>query len=215
MSEPDPTSSAYQSIPATGGFATSPSLLERARGSDADAWKKIVHLYGPLVAHWCQLASISREDADDVVQDVFLSVAKQLGQFRYDRPKDTFRGWLRVIAQRRIADHFRHRSDRPLAEGGTTAFQRLNNAPGPFADDTDAKSEEASVSHRALELIRSEFEPRTWTAFWRTAVDAATPADVAVELNMTAAAIRMAKSRVLGRLRKELDGLVSLSHVTR
>lgn len=114
-----------------------------------------------------------------------------------------------MIAQRRVADHFRRITNRPQAEGGTTAFQRLNNAPDLLADDADAESEEASVSHRALDLIRSEFEPRTWTAFWRTAVEAATPADVSTELGMTTSAIRMAKSRVLSRLRQELDGLVT------
>lgn len=78
-----------------------------------------------------------------------------------------------------------------------------------LADDEDTESEEASVSHRVLDLIRSEFEPRTWKAFWRTAVEAATPADVSTELGMTTSAIRIAKSRVLSRLRQELDGLVT------
>ncbi len=194
---------------ATGAFATSPSLLERARGKDADAWKRIVHLYGPLVDHWCRQASLSRDDCDDVVQDIFLSVAKQLTQFRHDRPNDTFRGWLRVIAQRRIADHFRRVADRPQAEGGTTALRLINQTPDPLAADHDAESEETDITHRALELVRHEFEPKTWTAFWRTAINSALPADVALELNMSPSAIRMAKSRVLNRLRQELDGLIA------
>lgn len=198
---------ADKSVPATGAFATSPSLLERARGNDADAWKRIVHLYGPLVDHWCRRASLSRDDSDEVVQDIFLSVTKQLTQFRRDRPNDTFRGWLRVIAQRRIADYFRGIADQPLATGGTTAFRRINESPDPFVDDPDAESEEASVTQRALEFIRPEFEPRTWLAFRRTAIEGKTPADIAVELQMSPSAIRMAKSRVLNRLRQELDGL--------
>jgi RNA polymerase sigma-70 factor (ECF subfamily) len=143
------------------------------------------------------------------VQDIFLSVAQQLTQFRYDRPQHTFRGWLRVIAQRRISDYFRRTSNRPLAEGGTTAFRFINQYPDPLADDPDAESEEADLSHRALELIRSDFEPKTWAAFHRTAIDAASPAEVAEELSMAPAAVRMAKSRVLSRLRQELAGIVA------
>ncbi len=179
----------------------------RACRKDAEAWRRIVHLYAPLVDHWCRQAALSNDDTDDVVQDIFLSVAKQLDQFRYDRPKDTFRGWLRVIAQRRIADHFRRVSDRPVAAGGTTAFRQINESPDPFVDDPDAESEEASVTQRALELIRSDFEPKTWLAFRRTAIEGKAPADISNELQMSPSAIRMAKSRVLNRLRQELDGL--------
>jgi DNA-directed RNA polymerase specialized sigma24 family protein len=121
VSETDPDH-AEQFDPAKKGLTTSPSLLERARGDDTDAWKRIVHLYGPLVDHWCQRASISRDDSEDVVQDIFLSVAKQLKQFRYDRPQDSFRGWLRVITQRRIADYSRRIADRPRAEGVPPLF---------------------------------------------------------------------------------------------
>ena len=199
-----------RSSQATGGFVTSASLLQRACGQDADAWKRLIHLYGPLVLHWCRQSGFASQDSDDICQDVFLAVVNQLDQFRHDRPGDTFRGWLRVIAQRRIADHFRRRADRPQAEGGTTALVRLYAATDPLADDPDAESEEISVTHRALELIRAEFEPKTWTAFRLTALEAKTPADVATELNMTTPAIRMAKSRVLSRLRQELAGLVSL-----
>ena len=78
------------------------------------------------------------------------------------------------------------------------------------ADDPDAESEETDVIFRAMELIRPDVVPKTWTAFWRTVVDAAAPADVAIELSMSAPAVRMAKSRVLSRLRRELDGLVIL-----
>ena len=57
---------------------------------------------------------------------------------------------------------------------------------------------------RALELIRGEFEERTWQAFWLTAVEDRAAGDVALELGMSPGAVRVAKSRVLRRLREEL-----------
>ena len=199
-----------ESTPAASVFATSPSLLERARHSDADAWKRIVRIYGPLVDSWCRRAAISRDDAEDVVQEIFLSVSKQLSQFNYGRERDTFRGWLRVIAKRRIVDYYRRMSERPNAEGGTTAFVLMQQAPDLLTDDPDAEVEEAGVSRRALELIRDEFEPRTWSAFWKTAIEGMKPAEISKDIGMSQSAIRMAKSRVLARLRQELSGLVTV-----
>ena len=57
---------------------------------------------------------------------------------------------------------------------------------------------------RALDLIKNEFEERTWRAFWLTAVGDRVPNEVALELGMSAGAVRVAKSRVLRRLREEL-----------
>ena len=61
---------------------------------------------------------------------------------------------------------------------------------------------------RALEMIRGEFEERTWAAFWRTTVEGQAPKDVGLSLSMSPGAVRVAKSRVLHRLREELGDLM-------
>jgi RNA polymerase sigma-70 factor (ECF subfamily) len=209
------TSDQSDSSAANSHWMTSASLLARAREQDDDAWKRIVHLYGPLVAHWCRQATVSARDIDDVVQEIFLSIARELAQFRYDRPGDSFRGWIRVITRRRVADHFRGLNGRPSAEGGTTAYRRLNEVADPvtayFDSDPEADSENSSIACRSLELIRNDFQPSTWAAFWRTAIDNIPTAEVAEQLRMSQSAVRMARSRVLNRLKQELVGLVSLS----
>jgi RNA polymerase sigma-70 factor (ECF subfamily) len=63
------------------------------------------------------------------------------------------------------------------------------------------------LSRRAVELVRAEFEQHTWEAWWKVAVEGRLPADVAAEMGMSLAAVYKAKSRVLLRLRQELDGL--------
>ena len=89
----------------------------------------------------------------------------------------------------------------------------IDTALGPDAsDDSPAEdailSNEAGICRRALEFVREDFAVRTWTAFWRTAIDEQTAPDVAEELGMSPAAVRKAKSRVQGRLRTELAELV-------
>jgi RNA polymerase sigma-70 factor (ECF subfamily) len=58
-----------------------------------------------------------------------------------------------------------------------------------------------------MELIAGEFEPRTWGMFWDVTVKGREAKDVAAELGVTPATVRVAKCRVLQRLREELEGL--------
>jgi RNA polymerase sigma-70 factor (ECF subfamily) len=186
--------------------ATSTSLLQRARAQDPEAWRRLVKLYGPLVFRWCRLSQIQPSDAADVVQEVFGSVMSTLDRFRRDRPGDSFRGWLWVVTRNKIRDHVRRRGSGPRAAGGTDAQLQIQQLP-EVPPCTDTADETRGIVHRALELIRAEFEQRTWQAFWRSAVEGQPAADIAGDLGMTKGAVRQAKYRVLGRLRQELEGL--------
>lgn len=186
--------------------ATSLSLLVRLKANDAAAWERLVLLYAPLVYYWCRKLDLPDQDAADVFQDVFQSVAAKIGNFRKERPGDTFRGWLRIITHNKIYDHYRRLGREPRAAGGTEANFRLSQLPAH--DESEYLGEEKQayqqLMHRALELIRCEFTPRTWQAFWRVVVDGQRPVDVAEELAMRPGTVRVAKSRVLQRLRQEL-----------
>src|SRR5688572_25302334 len=78
---------------------TSLSLLQRARANDQQAWRQLVHLYGPLVHRWCRRAGLPEEDAADVFQETFRAVARELAAFRPARPTGSFRCWLRAVAR--------------------------------------------------------------------------------------------------------------------
>src|SRR5579871_1298113 len=158
--------------------------------------------------HWCDQWSVRGQDADDIRQEVFQAVAVGLDRFHRDQAGDTFRGWLRGITRNKLLDHFRRRQNQPQAEGGTHAQQMIHEVA---EQELPSDSEEVlgGLYRRALELVQSEFENRTWEAFWRSAVDGHAPADVARDLGMTTAAVRKAKSRVLHRLRQEVGELLA------
>jgi RNA polymerase sigma-70 factor (ECF subfamily) len=106
-----------------------------------------------------------------------------------------------------VLDHFRRLGREPGGVGGTDAQQRLAALPAPepaLEPGTPEDRAELSLFYRGLDVIRGEFEPRTWQAFWRTAVEGRSPRDVGDELGMSPGAVRVAKSRVLHRLRQEL-----------
>jgi RNA polymerase sigma-70 factor (ECF subfamily) len=181
-----------------------PSLLQRVRGRDEAAWGRLMQLFTPLVYEWARRAGLSEHDAADVVQDVFAGVLRGIGDFSREREGATFRGWLRRITQFKVAD-FRRRGE-AVAEGGTDANLRLQDQPDA-ADEDDPAAGELLV-RRGLDLIRDEFEPRTWRAFQAVALEGRAAAEVATESGMSVGAVYVAKSRVMKRLREELDGLI-------
>ena len=186
------------------------SLLERLRNNSPEAWRRLVHLFGPLVYQWCRHRGLQTADAGDVGQEVFRAVAVNIVSFRRDRPGDTFRGWLWAITKSKLADHWRQRQNHPASPGGSAAEAYLANLEASQAslDHDPPPKTPGSLYQRALGLIQKEFQERTWKAFWRVAIDRCSPADVAAELGLSANAVYLAKSRVLRRLREELGELL-------
>ncbi len=205
MSDPsEPIPNRREPQPST---ATSRSLIERLKADDAEAWDRLIDLYGPLVYRWCRRWDLRDQDIADILQDVFQAVAAHIATFRKERDGDTFRGWLRTIARNKVQDHFRRMGREPGGVGGTDAQIRLTSLPAArLADDEDPPEETAErfLLSRGLDLIRNEFEDSTWKAFWGTTVEGRDTKEVAVELRMSPGAVRVAKSRVLRRLREEL-----------
>jgi RNA polymerase sigma-70 factor (ECF subfamily) len=185
--------------------STSRSLLAGLHANEPAAWDRLVLLYAPLVWHWCRKMKLPHQESADVFQEVFQSVALHLPRFRNDRPTDTFRGWLRTITTNKILDHYRAKKRQPAAAGGSEAQVWWSRIPDVLTpDDADEAQQFHELYRKALDLIQSDFEERTWRAFWRVVVDGQNPRDVAQELSMTPGAVRVAKCRVLHRLRLEL-----------
>jgi RNA polymerase sigma-70 factor, ECF subfamily len=191
--------------------STSSSLLDRIKQRDADAWQRLTDLYSPSVYGWCRHSGVPADDAADVLQEVFVAVARGIAAYRHDRQGDTFRGWLWTITQNKIRDHFRARRAESRAAGGTDAQQRLAQVPEELPSTwtcVPSAGQGPSPEQRAVELARAGVENRTWQAFWRLTVEALPAAEVAEQLGMTVAAVYKAKYRVMRLVRRELDDLV-------
>lgn len=187
-----------------GADATSLTLIDRVKARHDDAWRRLIALYTPLLLHWCRRWGASREEADDIIQDVFQAVLTGLKGFRRDCPGDSFRSWLRGVARHKALTHFRLRGAQ--GPGGTDSYRRSLLIPDPCdsAPDEAERPLLGALYREALGLVRGEFEEKTWQAFWRTAAEGRSPAAVAADLGATPAAVRQAKSRVLRRLKEVL-----------
>jgi RNA polymerase sigma-70 factor (ECF subfamily) len=171
----------------------------------------MVYLYTPLVYRWCAGLGVQGPDADDVSQEVFRGAAAGLAGFRRDRHGDTFRGWLRGITRNMVLLHFRRRGRGPQATGDSDVLSRMHEVVDPASlpsDEDDAPDALEELHRRALELVRGEFEERTWHAFWQTVAEGRPSDDVAADLGVTPAAVRKARSRVLRRLKEEFADLI-------
>lgn len=184
---------------------TSVSLLRRLREPQDDAaWQRLVELYAPLVFHWGRTQGFSSADASDLVQEVFLILMRKLPEFDYD-PAQRFRGWLRTITLNKARDLQRAHARR-ASNGRAEGVERV--AVESCADLFEETEYRGFLVKRALRLMRTEFQPQTWQACWMHVAEGRPAAEVAQELGITPNAVYIAKSRVLRRLREELDALV-------
>jgi RNA polymerase sigma-70 factor (ECF subfamily) len=190
--------------------STATSLLDGVKLRDADAWRRLVNVYGPLVYWWCRRAGLQPGDAADVSQEVFGMLVARIESFDRDRPNDTFRGWLRTITRNKVHDHFRLAARSVPGRGGSDANFRLAQTAQVLPETPSSEAEDADqevLDQRVVELVRASVEPHTWQAFWMVAIQRRPVAHVADELGMTAAAVYKAKYRVISRLRQEFGDL--------
>jgi RNA polymerase sigma-70 factor (ECF subfamily) len=190
--------------------ATPISLLERLRlRPDANSWQRLVDLYTPLVAGWLRALGVQPSDADDLTQDTLTTLVRELPSFHHNLRPGAFRRWLRGIVLNRLRASRRTRQPIPAA-GNLSLEQTLDRLEDPASDLSRRWDEEHDrhVVRRLLELITPEFEPATWQAFRMVVLEGKTTAEAAEALATSPNAVRIAKSRVLARFRREIDGLI-------
>lgn len=190
---------------------TSLSLLDRARANaDAEAWHRLSGIYTPLLQAWLTRFEVPATDADDLVQEVLMTVSRELPRFAHSGRTGAFRTWLRRILVYRVRDFWRSRKYHPSAPGGSSWVEQLDQ----LADESSDASCNWNLEHdrhvmaRLLEFVRPRFEPKTWEAFYRQMFDGQRADVVAAELGMRLSSVYVARSRVLSTLRREAAGLI-------
>jgi RNA polymerase sigma-70 factor (ECF subfamily) len=168
---------------------------------DHEAWVEFVTLYEPIIYRLMRQNRLQDADARDVMQELLLTVSRCIDRWE-PREGGSFRGWLRRVARNLVIQWLKQRGR--AGQAGHGDLQSLLDVL-PAADDPDSLEFDRQL-HRALlqrasERVRCEVQPATWQAFWDTAVIGKSAADTATKLGMTVAAVRVAKCRVLARVR--------------
>jgi len=189
-------------IKVTHQYATTPNSIPLPFTFMIDAGKRITE----------GESGLPQSDSNDVFQEVFHALVRNIGKFR--RIEDgTFRGWLRTLTRNKMTDHFRKTRREPRPIGGTEALHRMEQFPAVAENHSAStctvvppKEMEVrnSMLRQALANIRHHFAEQTWKAFWMVVIDGRETNDVAHDLSMAPGTVRVAKSRVLKRLRLEI-----------
>jgi RNA polymerase sigma-70 factor (ECF subfamily) len=149
-------------------------------------------------------------DAADVTQDILRRVSSAIEEFQYDPGKGSFRGWLFTIARNSLRNFLASAGRRERGTGDTHCRQLLEQQPDERHDSRVWDQEyQRHLLFLAAEQIRGLFAVNTWQAFWQTAVESKEVKEVARSLGMSVGAVYVAKSRVLARLRQEIQLLDS------
>jgi RNA polymerase sigma-70 factor (ECF subfamily) len=189
---------------------TSVSLLERlADAPTDDDWRRLHHLYRPLLRTWVARVGVPASDVEDLVQEVLLVVIRKVGGFEW-RGKGAFRAWLRTILANKMGDYFSKQKHLPTATGDSDFLRRLDELESPDSALSRLwdREHDEHVTAALMQRVEGDFTPVTWEAFRRHVTKGEPAVEVAKALDLSLNSVLLAKSRVLKRLRKELAGLV-------
>ena len=178
-------------------------ILRLQNADDVAAWDEFVDLYGPVVFRVAKSRGFQPADADNVVQEVLLSVAQSVSKWLQREKRGSFRAWLLRIARNESIDMLTQRSTRSLGQDGESAHRKLNEL-----EDVDAISSlidaeyERTVFAWAADRVQQSVAPRTWQAFWLTHVEEVSIDAAARQLSTRAANVHFGRSRVMARIRE-------------
>lgn len=183
----------------SGGFLTSTTLLARiGNPKDSVAWETFVRLYSPLLFYWAKQRGLQQSDSEDLVQKVLIKVFKKVGTYRRGEP-GSFRSWLNTVLVHQWIDDLRKKRVEEQA----------------MLDDVKAEDEpffeleyRQYLFRRVLEMIRDNLDQPTWCAAWETLVNQRADDEVAEELGVAVATVRVYRYRVLLSVRERLGHLL-------
>lgn len=162
------------------------SLIERLRDlDDQPSWREFFETYWKLIYGAAIRAGLSDHEAEDVVQETVIGVARKMESFRYDPSVCSFKGWLMHVTRCRIADQFRRRRPQnvPLAapRADTTAETTLN-LHDPAADVLEGiwnEEWQKNLVDVAMDRVRRRANPEHYQIFHLHAVKGLGVRDVA------------------------------------
>ena len=180
-------------------------MLKRLSEAGDDAsWRTFFDTYWRLLYNVARKSGLSEADAQDVVQETVIAVARKMPEFRYDPAKGSFKRWLLLITRRRIQDHFRrvYRTIPTSSVAEAEIGRALERVPAPTLPP-DAQIEEAweeewraNFFQGALARVRQRANPKQYQVFDCCVLQGMPPAKVARMLGLNAGQVYLAKHRI-------------------
>ena len=204
--------------PESPSLCTRPSLVAGLQAGDEDRWQEFFRLYGPVIRGFALKAGLTETEADEVVQETCIGVARNVGEYRYDPAKCRFKTWLLNLASWRVKNQYtkRHRwddrrqrtpedEDRKLSSVLDTDFLRLAG-PDALSALWEAEWREKLLA-AALEKVRGDVSTTQFQIFDLNVLKDWPAGDVAKSLGVSLASVYLAKHRVAKAVKQEVARL--------
>ena len=178
-------------------------ILRLQNADDAAAWDEFAELYGPIVFRVARRRGMQAADAENLVQEVMLAVAKSVTKWIERADRGSFRAWLLRIAQNEAVDMLTERATRKLGCDGEQGEKLLEGIA--FRDDISSLIEreyERAVFQWAADRVRQQVEDHTWQAFWLTEVKGMSVLQAAKQIGTRSGSIYFGRSRVMARIKE-------------
>jgi RNA polymerase sigma factor (sigma-70 family) len=193
------------------------SLLSRLKNwDDSEGWKRFFDTYWRLIYSAAIKSGLSDAEAQEVVQETVIAVAKKMAEFKYDPALGSFKGWLLTLTRWRIGDQIRkrvrHESCHPAATDDRTRTDVFGTVPDERGCKLDAIWDaewKQNLLQAAVERVKRKVAARQYQLFDLYAVKEWPVADVARTLGVSEFQVYKAKSRIAALLRQEIETLES------
>jgi len=199
---------------------TRSSLLNRLKaGDDSQSWQQFYRTYGGLIRFFAQKAGLTADEAEEVVQETAIGVARRLPEFTYDPKVCRFKTWLLNLARWRIKDQLRKRrrqnldgrvsesvGEIPRSSEDTAQTATVERIADPLVPELGAEWDaawERNQFDRALENVRSRVTERQFQIFDLYVTKNWSAEDVARTLGISVARVYLTKHRISAAVIKE------------
>jgi len=172
---------------------TSAGLIGRVQAGDGASWQAFCDRCQGVLADWCRWSRLREPDAEDVSQEAMLVVVSKIAGFRHSG-RGSLRAWLRAIAWRCWCEAI-SRADRGDVADLAARYRRASDEIAELEREYERLTQ-VDLLERAMAVVRGRVQPRTWDAFWRSAMEGGSGADVGAVLGMSADCVHAARSRV-------------------
>jgi RNA polymerase sigma-70 factor (ECF subfamily) len=192
------------------------SLLDRLKNwDDRTGWQEFFDTYWKVIYGVAIKAGLTDTEAQEVVQETVIAVARNMQEFKYDPAVGSFKSWLLHTTRWKIVDQFRRRAPRHAAlhrrsNTRTSATTLINRIPDPASLNLDPvwdEEWEKNLFDTARERIKQRVSDRQYQMFDLYVVKDWPVKKVAAALGVSAARIYLAKHQVAALIRKEIKKL--------
>lgn len=199
-------------------LVTRRSLVNRLKDcQDQESWQEFFDTYWRLIFATARKTGLSETEAEEVVQETVITVARKMPEFHYDPSRCTFKGWLLRVTQFKIIDQFRKRTpafvQHAASDPAGTRTATVERVPDPNGEELAGIWEEEwaqNLFQAAMDRVKRKVNPGHFQMFYLNVVEKMGIREVARTMRVNPAVVYMAKSRVRRAIRNEMKLMEAL-----